>query len=147
MAPLQKAFPLPSRSCRRLVWTRPPALDAQVRTCNGRRAETIGPSDAGYAADRQSERPGAEAIFHYYGSAVYPPGQSFTTFSQAGLVTLPNPNVGSYNLLNLRAGYRFWHDKAEVALSAFNSLNDRHQEYPLGETIGSRVMGWLTVRF
>lgn len=89
----------------------------------------------------------AEAIFHYYGSTGYPPGQSFTTFSQAGLVTLPNPNVGSYNLLNLRAGYRFWHDKAEVAVSAFNALNDKHQEYPLGETIGSRVMGWLTVRF
>jgi len=60
---------------------------------------------------------------------------------------LPNPIVGSYNLLNLRAGYRFWRDKAEVAVSAFNALNDRHQEYPLGETIGSRVMGWLTVRF
>lgn len=89
----------------------------------------------------------AEAIFHYYGSASYPPGQSFTTFSQAGLVSLPNPTVGSYNLLNLRAGYRFWHDKAEVAVSAFNALNGKHQEYPLGETIGSRVMGWLTVRF
>ncbi|NOS79858.1 MAG: TonB-dependent receptor [Nitrospira sp.] len=89
----------------------------------------------------------AEAIFHYYGSASYPPGQSFTTFSQAGLVSLPNPNVGSYNLLNLRAGYRFWHDQAEVAVSAFNALNDKHQEYPLGEAIGSRVMGWLTVRF
>ena len=89
----------------------------------------------------------AEAIFHYYGSAGYPPGQSFTTFSQAGLVPLPPPDVGSYNLLNLRAGYRFWHDKAEVATSAFNALNDKHREYPLGETIGSRVMGWLTVRF
>jgi iron complex outermembrane receptor protein len=89
----------------------------------------------------------AEAIFHYYGSASYPPGQSFTSFSQAGLVSLPNPTVGSYNLLNLRAGYRFWHDKAEAAVSAFNALNDKHREYPLGETIGSRVMGWLTVRF
>jgi iron complex outermembrane receptor protein len=36
---------------------------------------------------------------------------------------------------------------AEVAISAFNALNDKHQEYSLGETIGSRVMGWLTVRF
>ncbi len=89
----------------------------------------------------------AEAIFHYYGSATYPPGQSFTTFSQAGLVTLPNPNVGAYNLLNIRAGYRFWHDKAEVAVSSFNTLNDKHQEYPLSETIRNRVMGWLTIRF
>ncbi|WP_455371634.1 TonB-dependent receptor plug domain-containing protein, partial [Petrachloros mirabilis] len=99
----------------------------------------------------------AEAIFHYYGSTTYPPGQSFTTFSQPplNLVSLPNPTVGAYNLLNLRAGYKFWKQKAaagylrdaEAAVSAFNTLNDKHQEYPLGETIGSRVMGWLTVRF
>lgn len=97
----------------------------------------------------------AEAIFHYYGSAGYPPGQSFTTFSQAGLVTLPNPLVGSYNLLNLRAGYRFWQQKAaagymrdaEVAVSVFNALNDEHKEHPLGDLIGRRVMGWLTLRF
>jgi iron complex outermembrane recepter protein len=63
--------------------------------------------------------------------------------------------VGSYNLLNLRGGYKFWKQKAsagylreaEVAVSAFNALNDRHKEHPLGDTIGSRVMGWLTVRF
>src|SRR5690606_8706027 len=97
----------------------------------------------------------AEAIFHYYGSATYPPGQSFTTFSQAGLVPLPNPTVGAYNLLNLRAGYRFWQQKAaagymrdsEVAVSVFNVLNDEHQEYPLGDLISRRVMGWLTLRF
>ncbi len=75
------------------------------------------------------------AIIHYIFSA------------PLSLVTLPNPNVGAYNLLNLRAGYRFWHEKAEVAVSAYNALNDKHQEYPLGETIGSRVMGWLTLRF
>ena len=42
---------------------------------------------------------------------------------------------------------RFWHGKAEVAISAFNSLNDTHKEHPLGDTIGSRVMGWITVRY
>jgi iron complex outermembrane receptor protein len=97
----------------------------------------------------------AEAIFHYYGSVAYPPGQSFTSFSQAGLVALPNPNASAYTLLNFRGGYKFWQQKAEagylreaeVALSVFNALNDKHQEYPLGETIGSRVMGWLTVRY
>jgi iron complex outermembrane receptor protein len=89
----------------------------------------------------------AEAILHYYGSVTYPLGQSFSGFVQSGLITPPNMTAGAYNLLNLRAGYRFWHDKAEVAVSAFNALNDRHKEYPLGETIGSRVMGWLTVRF
>ena len=31
--------------------------------------------------------------------------------------------------------------------SAFNALNDKHKEHPLGDTIGSRVLGWLTVRY
>jgi iron complex outermembrane recepter protein len=97
----------------------------------------------------------AEAIFHYYGSAMYPPGQSFTTFSQLGLVTLPDPRVGAYNLFNMRGAYRFWKQKAsagylrdaEVAISVFNALDDKAKEYPLGEEIGRRIMGWLTVRF
>jgi iron complex outermembrane recepter protein len=97
----------------------------------------------------------AEAIYHYYGSAIYPPGQSFTTFSDAGLVTLPDPTVGAYNLLNLRGGYKFWKQKAsagylreaELAVSAFNALNDKSKEYTLGEEIGRRIMGWVTVRF
>jgi iron complex outermembrane receptor protein len=55
--------------------------------------------------------------------------------------------VGSYNLLNLRVGYRFWHEKAEAAFTAFNALNDQHKEHPLGDTISSRVMGWLTLKF
>jgi iron complex outermembrane receptor protein len=45
-------------------------------------------------------------------------------------------------------GYRLsvgW--RPEVAVSAFNALNDKHKEHPLGDTIGSRVMGWVTVRF
>jgi len=67
----------------------------------------------------------------------------------------PAARVGSYNLLNLRTGYKFWQQKAEagymrdaeVAISAFSALNDTHKEHPLGDTIGSRVMGWLTVRY
>jgi hypothetical protein len=38
----------------------------------------------------------------------------------------------------MRAGYRFWQHKAagytrdaEVAVSVFNALNDRHKEHPL----------------
>ena len=99
----------------------------------------------------------AEAIFHYYGSVTYPLPESFTTFAPLFPPGTPpvNPRVGNYNLLNLRGGYKFWKQKAaagylreaEVAVSAFNALNDKHKEYPLGETIKSRVMGWLTVRF
>jgi iron complex outermembrane receptor protein len=51
--------------------------------------------------------------------------------------------------------YKFWHEKveagylreAEVTFSVFNALNDRHEEHPFGDTIGSLVMSWLTVRF
>lgn len=37
--------------------------------------------------------------------------------------------------------------EAEVGVSIFSALNDTHKEHPLGDTIGSRVMGWLTVRY
>lgn len=49
-------------------------------------------------------------------------------------VTIPMP--GSW-----RGAYRFWNDRAEAPVTAFNALNDRHKEHPLGDTIGSRVMG------
>jgi iron complex outermembrane receptor protein len=98
-----------------------------------------------------------EVAYHYVGAATYPIAGSFTTFSPLFPpgVTVPSTGVGSYNLLNVRIGYKFWHQKAvagymrdaEVAISAFNALNDTHKEHPMGETIGSRVMGWLTVRY
>jgi hypothetical protein len=37
--------------------------------------------------------------------------------------------------------------EAEVPISAFNALNDKAKEHPLGEEIGRRIMGWITVRF
>lgn len=96
----------------------------------------------------------ADATFYHVDAATYPTSASFPSFTFFGVVPPPE-RVGSYNLLNLRAGYKFWQQKAaagylrdaEVAVSAFNALNDRHKEHPLGDTIGSRVMGWLTVRF
>jgi outer membrane receptor protein involved in Fe transport len=98
-----------------------------------------------------------EAALHYYGAATYPVGALFQTIG-ATLIGAPTPvntHVGSYFLLNLRGGYRFWQEKAaaghlreaEVAVSAFNALNDKHREHPLGDEIGSRVMGWLTVKY
>jgi iron complex outermembrane receptor protein len=47
--------------------------------------------------------------------------------------------------MNIRAGYRFWQNQAEFAVSVFNALNDRHREHPLGDILGSRVMGWFTL--
>jgi iron complex outermembrane recepter protein len=98
-----------------------------------------------------------EVAYHYVGGATYPIAGSFTAFSPffPPGVTAPGAHVGSYNLLNIRVAYKFWQEKAEagymrdaeVAISAFNTLNDTHKEHPLGDTIGSRVMGWLTVRY
>lgn len=96
-----------------------------------------------------------EALFHYVSAASYPIGSAFSSFSPFGGFTTPSTHVGSYNLLNMRAGYRFWQQKAaagymrdaEVAVSVFNALNDEHKEHPLGDLIGRRVMGWLTLRF
>ncbi len=99
----------------------------------------------------------AELLYHYVGAATYPIADAFTQL--AGFFppgsTVPSERVGSYNLVNARLGYRFWQEttssgsrrEAEFALSVFNALNDTHKEYPLGDTIGSRVMGWLTVKF
>jgi len=96
-----------------------------------------------------------EVSYHYYGATTYPISAAFTQFAPLGGFTPPNPRVGSYNLLNLRGAYRFWQQQAaagytreaEVAVSVFNALNDMHKEHPLGDTIGSRVMGWLTLKF
>ena len=118
-----------------------------------RRAVPRFKSNAGLRAEW--ERFSAEVWWHYYGAAVYPLADAFSVLAPFGASAIPDPRVGSYNLLNLRAGYRFWQQKAaagyfreaEVAVSAFNALNDRHQEHPLGEVIGSRVLGWLTLKF
>ena len=59
----------------------------------------------------------------------------------------PPVRLDSDTLLNLRGGNRFWHDKAEIAVAVYNALDDRHTEYPLGNTLDSRVMGWVTVKF
>lgn len=95
-----------------------------------------------------------EALLYYYGAATYPLDSSFQSslFRLSPGTPPPDPRVGSYVLLNLRGAYRFWQEKktnreAEVAVTAFNALNDRHKEHPLGETIGSLVMGWLTVKY
>ncbi len=91
----------------------------------------------------------AEAAVHHVDSATYPVDQNFQTFAGLGLIpsgAVPNSRVGHYTLLNLRCGYRFWHDRAEAAISVFNALNERHQEHPLADVLGSRVMGWLTLK-
>lgn len=92
-----------------------------------------------------------EVLYHHVGSASYPLADIFTGL--APLVVPPHEQVSAYNLLNLRLGYLLWHQptgdslrEAELALSVFNALNDQHREHPLGDLLGTRVMGWLTVK-
>lgn len=88
-----------------------------------------------------------EAALHHVAAASYPVNFLFPFFAQAGNFSAPDTRAGSYTLLNLRAAYQFWHERAEVAVSVFNALNDRHMENPVGDVIGSRVMGWLTIKY
>jgi iron complex outermembrane receptor protein len=89
-----------------------------------------------------------EAVVYYVSGATYPINALFFAAQNfPGGQPAPDQRVGAYTLLNLRVGYMFWHNKAEAAFSAFNALNDKHKEHPLGDTIGSRVMGWLTIRY
>jgi len=91
----------------------------------------------------------ADIAVHYVGGAFYPiRTEIYAPFVNLGLIppsAVPSETVNAYTLLNLRGGYRFWKQRAEIAVSAYNALNDRHQEHPLGDTIGSRVMGWFTL--
>lgn len=89
-----------------------------------------------------------EALVHHVASADYPVSPAFPFFAATfGGFTPPVNRVGAYTLVNLRGAYHFWQDKADVAVSVFNALNDHHRENPIGEEIGSRVMGWLTLRY
>lgn len=89
-----------------------------------------------------------EVTIHYVGAATYPITPSFSTFAALSLIpasAVPNQRVDSYTLVNLRGGYKFWQDRAEVSIAIYNALNDRHREHPQGDVIGSRVLGWLTM--
>lgn len=96
-----------------------------------------------------------EILYHYVGGASYPLAEAFTLlapFLPPGTM-IPSDRVPSYNLLNLRLGYVIWRQQtgdhlreAELAVSVFNALNDIHREHPLGDLLGTRVIGWLTVK-
>ena len=89
----------------------------------------------------------SEVVLHHVGAATYPRGGSTQGFIDNNIIQPVTTRAGSYNLLNLRGAYQFWDEKAEAAVTVFNALNDKHKEHPLGDTIGSRVMGWLTIKF
>ena len=93
-----------------------------------------------------------DAAVSYVDSTSYRIDSDFNNAPLFGNAT-PSRKIDSYTLVSLRAAYRFWKEQsdtghpreAEVAVTAFDALNDKHKEYPVGDTMGSRVMGWLTV--
>jgi iron complex outermembrane receptor protein len=109
--------------------------------------------NAGLRGDWDNGWSGEAALYHV-GAATYPIAATFTALAPFGVPSI-DPRIGSYNLLNLRGAFKFWQQKAEagymrdaeVAISVSNALNDTHKEHPLGDTIGSLVMGWITVRY
>ncbi|HMS82276.1 MAG TPA: TonB-dependent receptor [Nitrospira sp.] len=96
-----------------------------------------------------------ELLYHHTSSAAYPLTDLLTNlapFFPTGTV-LPREAIPGYHLVNLRFGYLIWENssvgyirEAEIAVSVFNALNDTHREHPLGDLLGTRVMGWLTVK-
>ncbi|MBX3301369.1 MAG: TonB-dependent receptor [Nitrospira sp.] len=126
---------------------------SQTLTGTSQRAGPRFKYNAGLRAQWENGLSG-EIAYHWVGAAMYPLSPAFSMFSAFGVVP-PDPYVGNYHLLNLRGAYRFWQEaavagyrrEAEVAVSVFNALNDVHREHPLGDLIGSRVMGWLTLRY
>ncbi|MGD9852111.1 MAG: hypothetical protein AB7T38_12655 [Nitrospirales bacterium] len=70
-------------------------------------------------------------------ASIHPLASAFTTLAPFGVVA-PDTRVEPYTLLNLLAGYIYWMDRAEVAVSVLNALNDKHREHPLGDTIKNR---------
>ncbi|MDH4081159.1 MAG: TonB-dependent receptor [Nitrospira sp.] len=124
----------------------------QTLTGATRRAAPRFKYNAGLRAQWENGLSG-EIAYHWVGAFTAPLSQRFVDFQPFGVIP-PDPYVGSYHLLNLRGAYRFWKQEttheyrreAEVAVSVFNALNDTHREHPLGDLLGTRVMGWLTVK-
>ncbi|MFO0660905.1 MAG: TonB-dependent receptor [Polyangiaceae bacterium] len=86
-----------------------------------------------------------EVTFHYSSSQVWAEQQPPTDGS-INIVTT-SYNVPAFTLLNARVGYRFLKNSTEVSATAFNLLNDKHREHPLGQMVGRRFMGFLSYKF
>jgi hypothetical protein len=85
-----------------------------------------------------------EVTVYYVTAATYPVIETYQTLPPFGATGLKS-RVDGYSLLNLRGASKFWKQQAaggyvrdaNVAVSTFNALNNRHKEHPLDNTIGS----------
>ncbi len=55
--------------------------------------------------------------------------------------------IDDYILTNARLAYTLPDPDLELALSVFNLFNDKHQEHPLGEKIGQRILFTTSLNF
>lgn len=69
------------------------------------------------------------------------------TNAQAQRIEYQQFELPAYTLLNARLGYRFFDDRAELAVAGFNLAGVQHREHPFGQLVDRRVMGLGTFRF
>jgi hypothetical protein len=116
---------------------------AQTFVAAGRRGTPTWKVNAELQGERDNGLSGKNTIY-YVTAATYlgiETSQTLAPFDATG----PTSRVDGYTLLNLRDASKFRKQQAaggyvrdaEVAVSAFNSLNNKHKEHPLDNTIGS----------
>ncbi len=66
---------------------------------------------------------------------------------QAQKIESESFHLDPYAMINLRVGYRFFGDRADIGLVVSNVLNQQHREYPLAQPVGQRVMGVFAYHF
>ncbi len=55
--------------------------------------------------------------------------------------------VDGYFMLNARLAYRFYKEKIEAAITGYNLLYDKHQEYASGDEVGTQLLFSLRVDY
>ena len=82
--------------------------------------------------------------FHYVAPQLW--AEQVTNFTRQQ-IEQQQFRVSDYTLLDMRLGYRFLGNQAELSANAFNLLDVKHREHPFGQLVGRRLMAMATYRF
>ena len=82
--------------------------------------------------------------FHYVSPQVW--AEQITNFVRQS-IEQQQFHLSDYTLLDLRLGYRFFGNQAEISGNAFNIFDVKHREHPFGQLVGRRLMAMATYRF
>jgi iron complex outermembrane receptor protein len=82
--------------------------------------------------------------FHYVAPQVW--GEQVTNLARQQ-IEQRRFDISDYTLFNVRLGYRFLGDRADVSVVGFNLADVKHREHPFGQLVARRVMGMLSYRF